>query len=164
MPKLEGISASCWHVCMSHVHLHFTDQCWRCGVFCTHGPPVCLGCLRNSAPMPTSTQQAPSARTVGDFRQSLACPHVSHPPTYWCWQCGIFCTHSPQVCLWCLGTQSWRLSALSRHPVGPQCLNWRGFPSVTGASASLASACAIHTGAGSAVLSAQMALWCASGA
>ena len=30
--------------------------------------------------MPISTQQAPSARTVGDFRQSLACLHVSNPP------------------------------------------------------------------------------------
>ena len=61
------------------------------------------------------------------------------------------------------GTQLWCLSACTRHPVGPECLNWIGFPSVTGVSASLASTCALHIGAGSVVLSAQMALLCAWG-
>ena len=33
--------------------------------------------------MPISTQQAPSARTIGDFRQSLACLHFLHPPAFY---------------------------------------------------------------------------------
>ena len=79
--------------------------------------------------MPIGTKKAPSARTVGDFRQLLVFLHIS----------------------------------LSRHPVGPQCPNWSEFPSVTGVSASLTSTCALHIGAGSVVLSAQMALLCAWG-
>ena len=30
--------------------------------------------------MPIGTQKAPSARTVGDFRQLLVFLHISHPP------------------------------------------------------------------------------------
>ena len=41
-------------------------------------------------------------------------------------------------------TQPWRLSALRQHPAGPQCPNCRGFPSVAGVSACLASATALH--------------------
>ena len=80
VPELERISVSHWRFCKSRIHLCFTYWCWQCSVFCTDGPPVCLGWLRDSAPMPISTQQAPSARTIGDFRQSLACLHVSNPP------------------------------------------------------------------------------------
>ena len=38
------------------------------------------------------SQWDPSARTVGDFRQSLACLHVSHPPAL----------YIPVLAVWCL--------------------------------------------------------------
>ena len=59
LPELERISVSHWRFCKSRIHLRFTYWCWQCGVVCTDGPPVCLGWLRDSAPMPISTQQAP---------------------------------------------------------------------------------------------------------
>ena len=45
-----------------------------------HGPLMCLGRVWCSDPMPIGTQKAPSARTVGEFGQSLANPYVSHLP------------------------------------------------------------------------------------
>ena len=41
---------------------------------------MCLGRVWCSDPMPIGTQKAPGARTVGEFGQSLAFLHVSHPP------------------------------------------------------------------------------------
>ena len=144
---------------MSRIHLRFTYWCWQCGVFCTHGPPVCLGCLRDSAPMPISTQKAPSARTVGDFRQSLAFLHVSHPPALYILVLAVWCllhTRPSGV----PGVSEGLSSDAYRHSEGTQCPNCRGFPSVAGVSACLASTCTLHTGAGSAVSSAHTALRC----
>ena len=41
---------------------------------------MCLGRVWCSDPMPIGTQKAPSARTVGEFGQSLGFLHVSHLP------------------------------------------------------------------------------------
>ena len=116
--------------------------------------------------MPISTRKAPSARTVGDFRQLLVFLQISHPPAVYILVLEVqYCLHTrPSSVTVVSGGLS--LGAY-QHPAGtqwgPQCPNWSGFPSVTGVSASLASTCALHIGAGSVELSAQMALLCAWG-
>ena len=127
VPKLERISVSHWRFCKSRIHLRFTYWCWQCGVVCTDGPPVCLGWLRDSAPMPISTQKAPSARTIGDFRQSLAFLHVSHPPALYILVLAVQCLLHTQPSGVTVGSVGLSLDAhrhsCRRHPGGPQCLN-----------------------------------------
>ena len=76
---------SCWHFCLSHMHppalyiLVLVLQCllhtWPPGVT-VESAGLSLDAYRHS----DSTQRDPSARTAGDFRQSLAFLHVSHLP------------------------------------------------------------------------------------
>ena len=108
-----------WHVCMSQIHLRFTYWCWQCGIFCTCAPQVCLGCLRDSALMPIGTKKAPSARTVGDFRQLLVFLHISHPPAVYILVLEVQC---------CLHTRPSSVTVVSgglslgayQHPAGTQ--------------------------------------------
>jgi len=109
-----------------------------------------------------STQQDPSARTVGDFRQSLAFLHVSHLPVLYIpvLEVGYLLHMRPSGVL---GVSEGHSSDAYRHSDGTQYLNCRGFPSVTGVSACLASTCTLHTSAESGVSSAHTAPRCAWG-
>ena len=55
---------------VSHLALHAGVQ-----FFCTHGPQVCLGCRKNSAPMPTSTQKAEGE---GQAQAAKSAPDAKH--------------------------------------------------------------------------------------
>ena len=86
--------------------------------------------------MPISTQKAPSARTVGDFRQLLVFLHVSHLPLLYILvlEVGYLLHTRPSGVLVVSEGHS---SDAYRHSDGTQCLNCRGFPSVAGVSACL---------------------------
>ena len=117
-----------------------------------------LGAYRHS----DSTQRDPSARTAGDFRQLLAFLHVSHLPLLYILVLEVgYLLHTRPPGM--LGVSEGHSSDAYRHSDGTQCLNCRGFPSVAGVSACLASASALHTSAQSGVSSAQVALRCACG-
>ena len=83
-----------------------------------------------------STQRDPSARTAGDFRQSLAFLHVSHLPLLYILvlEVGYLLHTRPSGVL---GVSEGHSSDAYRHSDGTQCLNCRGFPSVAGVSACL---------------------------
>ena len=83
-----------------------------------------------------STQRDPSARTVGDFRQSLAFLHVSHLPVLYILglEVGYLLHTRPSGVL---GVSEGHSSDAYRHSEGTQCPNCRGFPSVAGVSACL---------------------------
>ena len=69
-----------------------------------------------------STQRDPSARTAGDFRQSLAFLHVSHLPLLYILVLEVGCflhTWPPGV----LGVSEGHSSDAYRHSDGTQCLN-----------------------------------------
>ena len=108
------------------------------------------------------TQGDPSARTAGDFGQSLASPHVLHPPVLYIQVLTVrrlLNTRPPDAPGACVVLRSdayW-------HSEGPQCSNCRGIWSIAGVSACLASARALHTSAGSAVSCSHMTPWCAWG-
>ena len=109
-----------------------------------------------------STQRDPSARTAGDFCQSLAFLQVSHPPVLYILVLAVWsCLHRRLSCV--PGVAEGLSSDAYQHSAGTQCPNYRGFPSVAGMSACLTSTCALHTGAGSVAFSAQTPLWCAWG-
>ena len=111
---------------------------------------------------PAGTQWDPSARTGADFRQSLAFLQVSHPPVLYILVLAVWCClHRWPSCV--PGVAEGLSSDAYQHSAGTQCPNYRGFPSVAGMSACLASTCALHTGAGSVAFSAQTPLWCAWG-
>ena len=101
------------------------------------------------------TQRDPSSRTAGDFGQSLASPHVLHPPVLYIQVLTVrrlLNTRPPDVPGACVVLRSdayW-------HSEGPQCPNCRGIRSIAGVSACLASASALHTSAGSAASSAHV--------
>ena len=101
------------------------------------------------------TQRDPSARTAGDFGQSLASPHVLHPPVLYIQVLTVrrlLNTRPPDVPGACVVLRSdayW-------HSEGPQCPNCRGIWSIAGVSACLASASALHTSAGSVASSAHV--------
>ena len=82
------------------------------------------------------TQRDPSARTAGDFRQSLAFLHVSHLPLLYILvlEVGYLLHTRPSGVL---GVSEGHSSDAYRHSDSTQCLNCRGFPSVTGISACL---------------------------
>ena len=69
--------------------------------------------------MPIGTQQAPSARTVGDFRQLLVFLHISHPPAVYILVLKVQC---------CLHTRPSSVTVVSQglsmgayqHPAGTQ--------------------------------------------
>ena len=99
------------------------------------------------------TQRDPSARTAGDFGQSLASPHVSHLPVLYIQVLTVrrlLHTQPADVAGVCVVLRS----DAYRHSEGTQCLNCRGIWSVAGKSVCLASASALHTSAGSAASSA----------
>ena len=105
--------------------------------------------------MPIGTQTAPSARTVGDFRQSLAFLQVSHPPVLYTLVLEVwrFLHKRPSGVP---GVSEGLSSDAYRHSEGTQCPNCRGLRSVAGKSVCLASASALHTSAGSAASSAHV--------
>ena len=101
------------------------------------------------------TQRDPSARTAGDFGQSLASPHVSHLPVLYIQVLTVrrlLNTRPPDVPGACVVLRS----DAYRHSEGPGCPNCRGIRSIAGVSACLASASALHTSAGSAASSAHV--------
>ena len=102
-----------------------------------------------------STQRDPSARTAGDFGQSLASPHVLHPPVLYIQVLTVrrlLHTQPADVAGVCVVLRS----DAYRHSEGPQCPNFRGNRSIAGVSACLASASALHTSTGSVASSAHV--------
>ena len=103
------------------------------------------------------TQRDPSAQTAGDFGQSLASLHVSHLPVLYIQVLTVrrrLNTRPPGV----PGVCEVLRSNAYRHSEITHWANYRGLWSVAGKSACLASACALHLSAGSAVSSAHTAL------
>ena len=135
--------------------------------YCLHTQPsgvpvVSQGLSFGACQHAQGTQWDPSAQTGADFRQSLAFLQVSHPPALYILVLAVWCClHRWPSCV--PGVAEGLSSDAYQHSEGTQCPNYRGFPSVAGMSACLASTCALHTGAGSVAFSAQTPLWCAWG-
>ena len=114
-----------------------------------------------------STQRDPSARTAGDFRQSLVFLHVSHSPALYILVLAVqylLHTQPPGVTVESAGLSldAYRHSdSTQRDPSARIAGDFR--QSLAFLHACLASASALHTSAGSGVSSAHMALRCAWG-
>ena len=101
------------------------------------------------------THRDPIARSAGDFGQLLASPHVSHLPVLYIQVLTVrrlLHTQPADVAGVCVVLRS----DAYRHSEGPGCPNCRENRSITGVSACLASASALHTSAGSAASSAHV--------
>ena len=69
--------------------------------------------------MPISTRKAPSARTVGDFRQLLVFLHISHPPAVYILVLEVQCCLHTRPSSVTVVSQGLSLGAY-QHPAGTQ--------------------------------------------
>ena len=109
------------------------------------GPLVYGGCLPTHFP----------CAQRGQVNSSESPPFDILVLAVWC------CLHRWPSCV--PGVAEGLSSDAYQHSEGTQCPNYRGFPSVAGMSACLASTCILHISAGSVAFSAQTPLWCAWG-